>query len=376
MSWIIHHSKSEEYSSQAEAALKQGDAESATKLYQRAAEEETTSLTKLDTSKVRTLGITTVSAASLWFKAHNLRQAERVAFQWLATDFLPDFAIDQLQTILQSIWNEKIYQQSGIEFMKGEVLVSVGGGEVVTGGAPLHLILRKVDEVRNFFYRTIEMLLNLPFRKHGSPSSEIQEQFRPWLLQAPPGSYQFAVRVQKPTQMSLFREATPEVEEVTRKFPKIVEDAAKENHEDLESTVPSPEYRETFLKLSRNLAPTGKSFNRLEIKSATDMEARPIVFSPTSRQTINKTLREIKRPPEEKMQLEEEQVRGVLRALHLDQDWLEVSFPGTERENIRIYQTGDVIDDLVGPMVNHRVIVDIALRPDGKRLFRDIQSEE
>jgi len=376
MSWTIHHSKSEEYASQAEVALKQGDAERAAKLYQSAAEEEGTALTKLDTSKVRTLGITTISAASLWFKAHNLRQAERVAFQWLATDFLPDFAIDQLQTILQSIWNEKIYRQSGIEFMKGEVLVSVGGGEVVTGGAPLHLILRKVDEVRSFFYRTIEMLLNLPFRRHGSPSSDIQEQFRPWLLQAPPGSYQFAVRVQKPAQMSLFREATPEVEEITRKFLKIVEDAAKETHEDLESTVPNLEYRETFLKLSRNLAPTGKSFDRLEIKSATDMEARPIVFSPTSRQAISKTLREIKRPSEEKMQLEEEQVSGVLRALHLDQDWLEVSFPGTDRENIRISHTGDVIDDLVGPMVNHRVIVDVALRPDGKRLFRDIQSEE
>lgn len=376
MSWVIHHSKSEEYASQAEAALKQGDAESATKLYQRAAEEEVTALTKLDTSKVRTLGITTVSAASLWFKAHNLRQAERVAFQWLATDFLPDFAIDQLQTILQSIWNEKIYQQSGIEFMKGEVLVSVGGGEVVTGGAPLHLILRKVDEVRNFFYRTIEMLLNLPFRRRGAPNSDIQEQFRPWLLQAPPGSYQFAVRVQKPTQMSLFREATPEVEEVTRTFLKIVEDTAKETHEDLESTVLNPEYREAFLKLSRNLAPTGKSFNRLEIKSATDTEARPIVFSPTSRQAISKTLRETKGPPEEKMVLKEEQLRGVLRALHLDQDWLEVSFPGTDRENIRVSQTGDVIDDLVGPMVNHRVIVDVALQPDGKRLFRDIQSEE
>jgi len=376
MSWITHHSKSEEYASQAEAVLKQGGTESAAKLYRRAAEEEAVALNKLDPTKVRTLGITSVSAASLWFKAHDLRQAERIACQWLATDLLPDFAINQLQTILQSIWNEKIYQQSGIEFMKGEVLVSVRGGEVVTGGAPLHLILRKVDEVRSLFNRTIEMLLNLPFRRHGAPSSDIQEQFRPWLLQAPPGSYQFAVRVQKPNQMSLFPDATPEVEEVTRTFLKIVEDTAKETHQDLKTTVPNPEYREAFLKISRNLAPTGKSFNRLEIKLATDMEAQPIVFSPTSRQAINKTLRETKRPSEEKMELKEEQLKGVLRALHLDQDWLELSFPGTDRENIRINKTGDIIDDLVGPMVNHRVIVDVALQPDGKRLLRDIQSEE
>ena len=46
-----------------------------------------------------------------------------------------------------------------------------------------------------------------------------------------------------------------------------------------------------------------------------------------------------------------------------DQDWLEVSFPGTEQKNIRTYQTGYIIYDLVGPMVTHRVIIDVALRP-------------
>jgi len=373
MSWIIHHSKSEEYASQAEFALKQGDKENAGKLYQQAAEEEATALNELDSNKVRTIGIIAVSAASLYYKAHNLTQAEHIAHEWLASGLLPDFSTNQLRAILQSVWNEKIYQQSGIEFMKGDVLVSVGGGEVVTGGAPLHLILRKIDEVSSLFYRTIEMLLKRPFRKQRMPSSDIQEQFRPWLLQALPGSYQFAVRVQKPAQMSLFPEATPELEDITRTFLKIVEDAAKETHEDLEKTVPNPEYREAFLKLSRNLAPTEKStFNRLEIKSATEIEARPIIFSPTSRHSITKTLRESKKPSGEKT----EQLIGVLRAVHLDKDWLEISFPGTERDNIRIYQTGDVIDDVVGPMVNNKVIVDVVVKPDGKHLFSDIQSEE
>jgi len=373
VSWIIHHSKSEEYASQAELALKQGDKENAAKLYQQAAEEEAAALNELDSNKVRTLGITVVSASSLYYKAHNLTQTERIAHKWLASDLLPDFSINQLRSILQSVWNEKILQKSGIEFMKGDVLVSVEGGEVFTGGAPLHLMLRKIDEVSSIFYRTIEMLLKRPFRKQRMPSSDIQEQFRPWLLQALPGSYQFAVRVQKPAQMSLFPEATPELEDITQTFLKIVEDAAKETHEDLEKTVPNPEYREAFLRLSRNLAPTDKSpFSRLEIKSATDIEARSITFSPISRQAITKTLRETKKPSKE----ETEQIKGVLRALHLDRDWLEISFPGTERGNIRISQTGDVIDDVVGPMVNQRVIVDVVVKPDGKYLFRDIQSEE
>ena len=371
----MHHSQSEEYASQAEAASRNGDKDRAAELYRLAAEEEASALSALDPSKTRTLGITAVSAASLWFKVGAFRQVERVACQWLATDYLPDFAISQLQTILQTAWNEILFRESGIEFVKGEVLVSVAGGKIVTGAAPLEFVHRKVNEVRNIFYRTIEMLLNQPFRRRGLPSADIQEQFRPWLLQAPPGSYQFAVRVQKPAQMSLFPDASPEVEEVTQKLLQIVDAAAQETHEELENIVPDPEYRKGFLRLTRNLAPTGKTFNRLEIKSATDLEARSIVFLPESRQELNKTLREERKATEEPTELKEEQLTGILRALHLDKDWIELH-PDDGEQSVRILQTGDVIDDIVGPLVNQRVIVDVAVRPDGTYLYRDIQSEE
>lgn len=375
MSWLKHHSNSEEFASQAEALLKKDDVDDALILYRHAAESEALAIEKLDHSKKRTLGITVVSAASLWFKAKELRQAERMACKWLASDSFPNFAIEELQSILQTVWNEKVFQEAGIEFAKGKVLVSVSGGEVVTGGAPLDLIHLKVTEVRNLFFRTIEMLLNHPFRRRGTPSPFIQQHFRPWILQAPPGSYQFAIRVQKPAQLSLFPDATPEVEEVTNRFLEIVDAASQETHEKLEETVPDPEYRDAFLKLSRNLAPTGKSFKKLEIKSATDLVAQPIVFSPSSRKAINKTLRKSRKDKsDQKKDLKEEQLVGVLRGLHLDKDWLEISI--SEDETVRVYQTGDVIDDVVGPMVNHRVVVAVSIRPDGRHLFRDIELED
>jgi len=70
----------------------------------------------------------------------------------------------------------------------------------------------------------------------------------------------------------------------------------------------------------------------------------------------------------------EEQITGILRALHLDNDWLEIS-----QDNgglIRVYETGDVIDDIVGPMVNQKVTVDVVLNASGRYLYRDIQLEE
>ena len=376
MSWTKYHSESEELASQAEASFKHGKLEEAVRFYQLAAEAEAHALSSLDHTKKRTLGITAVSAASLYIKGKDSRNAEQIAYKYLATNQLPSFAAEQLQSILQSIWDEKIFQEAGVEFIKGSVLVSVSGGLIVRGGAPLDLIHRKVDEVKNVFYRIIEMLLNRPFRRRGLPSSEIQEQFRPWLFQAASGSYQFAVRVQKPSQTSLFPEGTPEIEDVTQKFFEVVEASAQDTHEKLKEIVPNSEYRESFLKITRNLAPTGKSFKRLEIKSVADVEAAPIVFLPESRSAINKTLRASKKKTEEESELKEEQLSGILRALHLDKDWIEIHIPEKDQRAIRIFQTGDVIDDIVGPMVNQRVLVDVFVRPDGTYIFRDIQSEE
>lgn len=99
----MHHSVSEQYASLAEIATKQGDTDQAKKLYRLAAEAETQALFDLESGKKRTLGITAVSAASLWYKAHDFQQVQAVAHKWLATGLLPDFAVAQLQALLQNI---------------------------------------------------------------------------------------------------------------------------------------------------------------------------------------------------------------------------------------------------------------------------------
>lgn len=64
----------------------------------------------------------------------------------------------------------------------------------------------------------------------------------------------------------------------------------------------------------------------------------------------------------------------MLRGLHLDKDCIEINIP-EKNQTIRILKTGEVIDDVIGPMVNHRVIVDVVLK-SGKYIFCDIEPEE
>lgn len=374
MSWIDHHSKSEELAAQAEYERKRGSAERAVHLFRQAAEEETSALRYVDASKARTYGITAVSAASLWYKAHEPKMAEQVAHNSLSSGILPAFASQQLKQLLQAIWSDEIRANSGVEFTKGEVLVSVSGGDVVYGGAPLDMILQKVRDVRGIFFRTIELLLHQPLRRKGEPSLEIQEQCRPWLFQAPAGSYQFAVRIEKPRQLAMFPTGMPEIDEITQTFMEIVRASAEESGERLKEIVPDPEYRSTFLKMTRNMAPTGKSFGKMEIKAADELMVDSVVLTPESRQLIS----EIIRPPRKSTEKEESsptQIHGVLRNLSLDSDWLEVVLPGGDREKIRVLETGEMIDDIIGPMVNRRVVVDVFMKR-GKPYFRDIQLDD
>ncbi len=375
MSWSMPHFNSEQYAGEAELALKRKEYDRAKILYRQAAELETQALSSIEPSKKRTRGITAVSAASLWFKAHSYDRAQDVAFQQLASRDLPSFAIEQLQNLLQMIWLEIAREESGIQFAQGEVLISVSGGEIVPGGAPLELIITKVDQVSRIFYRIIELLLHKPLRIKGAPSQEIKGQFQPWLFQAPPGSYQFAVRVQKPQQLPLFEQESVEVEKITETFLNVVKASVDDPKGKLVDLVPEEGYRDVFLKLTRNLSPSGKTFQQLEINAPTT-EIQPIILRPISRVTITETLNQEKAKKGKVEEKDTVQLRGILRALHLDRDWIEIDLPEEGGKNVRIHDTGDVIDDVIGPMVNQSVVVDVVRKSDGKYSYRDIQLEE
>jgi len=373
MTWLEAHRESERLASEAEVALREGARDRAISLYKAAGNEETNALSMIGSEKTRTLGVSAVSAAALLFKAREFEMAERLAVSCLARAEMPQFAREQLKTILQTIWNEGLFRASGVEFVRGELLVGVAGGLVAVGAAPLDLVHRKVEEVKNLFFRAVEMLLDVPLRKHGAPAQEVREQFRPWIVQAPAGSYQFAIRVEKPKQMDLFPSATPEIEEVTTRLLGIVAAASTGSVETLEKYIPREDYRDCFIKQVRNLAPTGKTFERLTIQTPGREELSPAIFSVHSRKLLSEALRARMPRPSAEEHVVREQLVGVLRGVQLDKDWLEISDERT-RETIRIHETGDVIDDLVGPMVNHKVTVDVTVHADGRRTFLDIQS--
>jgi len=62
---------------------------------------------------------------------------------------------------------------------------------------------------------------------------------------------------------------------------------------------------------------------------------------------------------------EETELRGVLRAVHLDKAWLEIVLESGERQ--RCKTPSEMLDDVVGPWVNHEVVVRGRWSQSGKK---------
>jgi hypothetical protein len=367
MSWADRHKASEELAVKAHELTAAGQLEQASQLFGDAATQELAALEELDPSKERTLGITAVSAAALMFKSGDLAEAARVA-HYAMTKPLPLFARLELRAILQSVWNEEAQIQAGRTFSGRQINISVRGNEVLAGGAPLDLVLSKVQAVQSMILRVAEMLSDIPLRRRGPPTSFILDSFKPWLFQAPPGSYQFSIAIERPVQMDFFGTAPVTVDQVAATFLHVVREAAENPQGGLATSVNREEYRPTLLRLARNLAPTGRAISEIVLS---EVGVPPVTLSATSRENLGATLRATAADGELPS---ERSLRGVLRALDLNKDWLEVLVEGST--SVRVYRVSETVDDLIGPMVNHPVTVRAKRGKGGRLDFVDIEQEE
>lgn len=361
MTWSDLHKRSTELAFEA-GRMRSTNRADAEGIYRQAAEIEVEALDSIPLGKPRTRGIIGVSAASLLFKGAEFRRAADLALQLLNGE-LPADVREQLQGILQAVWSEETKREAATKFLPGQVIVSLSGGEIVTGGAPLDVIVSKVQNIQSLFIRTIEYLSDLPFRARGPAPVEIRDYCRPWLFQAPAGSYQFAVAVEAPKQSDMFKSHV-NPRDITDKFLDIMQATTADSTERLEQVVDREDYRDAFVKLTRNLAPTGRSYDRVRIYSYDN--PKEVVLSGDARTYTNEYVAALRPQSEE---AEKDVMIGVLRALDLDRDWLEIEVKGRHQ---RITGLEDAVDDIIGPLVNREVKVTF-LRLGRRMKYLDIE---
>jgi hypothetical protein len=314
-------------------------------LYAQAAQFAVEALSLVPDAKNKTRGILGYSAASLLFKAGSIKEASLLATN-LLQDVKDDYARDQLKAVVSAAWAEEAKQTAGVTFLPGQVAVSISGGKVVTGGAPLDLVLRQVKTVQQLFVRTIEFLSDVPFQGRGARAKLLEELCRPWIFQMPAGSYQFAIAIEEVQQLDFFRHGILP-EQVADKFIEVLGAAVNSDPVKLEDLVPDKQYRRSFVQLARRLSPTDGSYERIRVSSPTATTEVRI-----DREAIATTAQQMARLVPIADASEEVFVEGVLRALDLDKDWLIVD---TDEGPLRVTGLEDAMDDVIGALVNKKV---------------------
>ena len=108
-----------------------------------------------------------------------------------------------------------------------------------------------------------------------------------------------------------------------------------------------------FTRLIRNIVPTKKGAEEVEVRRMTGGDvAEKVSLVRDTRQKIN----DILKTTGDDEETSAAELRGVLRALHLDNNWIELAL-APDGEHQRCETPAETLDEVVGPMVNRSVVV-------------------
>lgn len=364
MAGTKHHVRAQELSAEAAALVRDGHRKKALEIFAEAAKLEEMALEIVPQDRVRTRGILAVSVASLLYKAKKLREAQRFLFAVLASEKSVLAAQEaQLRELLEVVWDE-LSLPVGSEYAPNQIDVALRGGSVGFGTAPLGLALAKADEIMKLVVRFGEFLGKKPLRTRGAASPDLLELVQARVTQPVAGSYRFSIKLVEPAQHEMFDDDNRAIAtSITPLFFDVMRASTSTNPAEkakLKTLVPDDGYRQTMVKLVRNMVPADDSLREIELSSVHRSEGEEpvrdsVLLSKEVKASLNAVLREEQPKPEGKESAETTTLTGVLRAVHLNDRWLVlVDEHGVEQR----CETGEnALDDLIGPMVNRRVEV-------------------
>jgi len=352
-----HHRRAEELSAQAAVEARSGRRQESWRLYSTAADVEAVALEDIPRESERTRSILSVSVASLLYKARRYDEAELAIFRFLGSGSLTEWASGELRELLEVVADERLLlAQYGRRYSGSALTVSLRGGEIGSGTGPLDLILSKATGFKSIIYRVAEWIGEYPLRVRGSPPPELQHFIQARATEPAYGSYRMEVRLTEPEQQDLFEEVRVQPAEVSDTVFRLFESLTRGTREDVESLVPDRRYRKALLDLCRNVVPGGKRVKEMGLyRSGADGVESIYLTS-----DVGARVRDFTPKPSAEPGRERQTLQGTLRALHLDRNWLEVTIESGK--HIRCDTLPDMLDDVVGPMVNNEVRVSGQMR--------------
>lgn len=265
-----------------------------------------------------------------------------------------EYYTKQLYDILDESRDQIELARRGLEYAPGESDISLEGGQVGYGTAPIEVALAKMSAFSALARRIHEWKLGLPFRAAGEPLSPLVKAVTARVSQPAAGSYRFRLQFTRPSQLSFLdpigqvHDESAEPIDVSKELFGVLADATN-NNMDTFAAMPTG-YARGILRLVRNVLPDGEEVDAVTVRDATSDGLTPVRLEKSSRKAVNNMLRSF----EPKVENPNVSTKGILRAVHLEDHYIGVL---EKNKDLLVIRTRpDEPDDVLSALVNKLVV--------------------
>ena len=222
------------------------------------------------------------SAASLAFNSKNYRLADRLIARGLS-GFPPPEIEEELKNLYEDVNFMRHLSSKGLLIDPNQWLMTISGDATRYGGTAAEYLLIRVDKITTLFYRTVERLLNLPYRSSGSFSKKIKDTFGLYINAFAPSSFAVSLQVGKPDpQMSLFQDFIEakqiEPTEIVDEIMNCYELFERDEPIKLKEKFIDEDYYQNFVGLAKQMAPDGKNVKLVGFTTVREGKERSVAL--------------------------------------------------------------------------------------------------
>lgn len=275
----IKHNQAVNLVEQAIRERSQGNSEKTRELYAAALELEVAAIAELAAQREPlepTWSIWHRSAGWMAFNSNQFQRAKQLAATALAGNPPPEVAAQLDDLMSQAIYRENL-RRNGLSLGENTMQLSLSGDEVGPGIVEPAAVYGRVDIISKMIYRIAEWKLEKSFRTSGSPTKDIQDNYRTLVGVPVSGSFALTLRWGHPTQQPLFN--TSESVAILDEFLDIVELSNRAQVVELEERIPEPPYLRSLYSAAKSIAPDGRRIRRVSFNASRAGAERAVVFT-------------------------------------------------------------------------------------------------
>lgn len=304
------------------------------------------------------------SAASLAFQANLYDEAEKLIHQALSGNPPSEIRLELYDILKELLFKRELKAQEE-QYSDDQVNLRFEGPKIGYGFAPINIIIKKLENFKKLFYRTVQRLNDFEFDLDKKTINNIHKVYPIFLSATMAGSYSVNLRFGAvENQLQLPFEITPTeiIEDISTNISLVGED----NYENLSKNIKDQKFLNNFIHLSKNIAPDGKNINNVELTTKYRGKSKIINLSRTSKEIDKLTKHQSSSPNVEKIT-----IIGELQAAQKVKS-NEITVVDEENNSHKIVVAEELIDDIVRPHWGEKVAVTVSMK--GKRKeFNEIE---